>query len=282
VKKRNLLALAGMLSASVALPGLAQPYRNNNNYPVWDRIGSVDFNARPEHEVQYGTFGGRVNRLSFRATTSDVMCRNVSATFENGRSRSIYTGTLPRGSDVVVDLPGADRSIRRIDFDCRSLAPRGTRVDIAADIGNYRAEWRQSPDWDRTWARMFAWAADFRDDARNGGRGPGRDEPGWITLSSERFEGPADSETSLIGARGRSIDTVALRPLDNDARCARVSATFANGRSSDLYVNRGAPMVRGRMYEIDLPGRDRNLRELNMTCRGERGRPVTIQVYGNR
>jgi hypothetical protein len=278
VKKRNLLALAAMLSASVALPTLAQNYRNPNNFPTWDRIGSVDFMMRPEHDVQYGTFGGRVNRLSFRAANSDVTCRNVSATFANGRMRTIYTGTLPRGSDVVVDLPGADRAIRRIDFDCRALAPRGSRVDIAADIGNYRAEWRQSPQWNTLWSRMFAWADEFRDNVRD----QVADNGDWVPLATERFDGPMDSETTLVGARGRSIDTVGIRPLDNDARCARVSATFANGRTADLYVNRGGRMMRDRVYEVDLPGRDRNVRQLDMTCRGERGRPVTIQVYGNR
>jgi len=35
-------------------------------------------------------------------------------------------------------------------------------VDIAADIGRYQAEWRQSPIGHRMWSRMFPWANDRR------------------------------------------------------------------------------------------------------------------------
>jgi hypothetical protein len=283
MKHPRLVALAAALSATVAIPALAQNFGFNNpqqNNQTWDRIGSVDFTNRPEQEVEYNRFGGRMTRLSFRAANSDVMCRDVSATFNNGRSRTIYSGTLPFNQDVVVDLPGAERRVESIYFDCRSTAPRGSRVDIAADIGEYRAEWRQSPDWLTVWSRVFNWPDQVGGNfPGRGGRGPG---PGWVPLSTERFEGPRDRETTLPGARGRSIETVGIRPLDNEATCMRVSATFENGRTSDLYVNRGARLLRNRMYEVDLPGAQRNLARLDMMCRGDRGRPVTIQVFGNR
>ena len=265
--KTRLMALAAALSATVAFPTLAQP--------AFDRIGSVDFASVSDREVSYGTFGGRVTRLALRAQNSDVVCRDVSATFNNGRTRTIFEGTLPYRQNVIVDLPGADRAIRRINFDCRSIAPRGSRVDIAADIGNYRAEWRASPQWNNMWSRMFAWANEFEDNVV-----VGNNRGDLVPLGLERFDGQ-EHEMTLVGARGRSIDTIALRPLNNDARCTRVSATFANGRTSDLYVNRGNRLVRGQTYEVDLPGRgDRNVTQIDMVCRGERGRPVNIQVYG--
>ena len=279
MKYPRLVALATALSATVAIPALAQNF-GFNPQQTWDRIGSVDFTARPEQEVEYNRFGGRMTRLSFRAANSDVMCRDISATFNNGRTRTIYSGTLPYNQDVVVDLPGAERRIESIYFDCRANAPRGSRVDIAADIGNYRAEWRQSPEWATVWSRIFNWPDEVAGFPGRGGRG-GADGP-WIPLSTERFEGPRDRETTLPGARGRRIETVGIRAVDNNATCARVSATFENGRTSDLYVNRGAPLVRNRMYEVDLPGAQRNLARLDMMCRGARGRPVTIQVFGNR
>ena len=61
--------------------------------------------------------------------------------------------------------------IRRIDFNCRSLERREpARVDIAADIGQYRADWRRSPDWDRMWSRMFNWGDDRHGVRPVGGR----------------------------------------------------------------------------------------------------------------
>jgi hypothetical protein len=164
MKKTRVLALAAALCAGAAMPAIAQPFGPIDR-PGFDRIGSVDFSFRSDHETQYGAFGGRVEQLAFRARNGTVTCDQITATFGNGRTRELFRGTLPRDRDIVVDLPGESRAIRRIDFQCRSLAPRVTRVDIAADIGPYRTEWRRSPDWDRVWSRMFNW-----DDDRFAGR----------------------------------------------------------------------------------------------------------------
>ena len=60
----------------------------------WDRIGSVDFSFRPDHETEYGNFGGRVERLSFVARNGNVRCNRIMATFNNGRTAKLYRGTL--------------------------------------------------------------------------------------------------------------------------------------------------------------------------------------------
>jgi hypothetical protein len=258
------------------MPAIAQNF--GPDVPTWNRLGSVNVSNFPDRDVEWNRFGGRVERLSFHAANSDVTCRNITATFGNGRTRTVFSGQLPFRQDIVVDLPGAERRVERINFDCMAQAPRGSRIDIGADIGGYHAEWRQSPDWLTVWSRLFNWpvvVGGFPDR-------PDRFDPNWVPLSRERFEGRNDHEIAILGARGRSLDTVGIRPLDNDARCMRLSATFNNGRTSDLWVNRGAPLMRNRMYEVDLPGNQRNIARLDMMCRGERGRPVTIQVLGNR
>src|SRR5687768_13544881 len=134
MRKTRLLALAAALSAGVVLPASAQPagqYDRGYDRPGygpapgstpapgytsdrgWDRIGSVDFALRPEQETQYGNFGGRVERLSFVARNGTVRCNTITATFNNGRTRELYRGTLQRGRNVVVDMPGQSRMIRR-------------------------------------------------------------------------------------------------------------------------------------------------------------------------
>jgi hypothetical protein len=147
MKRCHLLALSAVLSAAVAAPAMA----------AWDRIGSVDFSPRNNHDTQYGNFGGSVEALALQARNSDVRCSSVIATFGNGRTRQVFRGELPRGQNVTVDLPGRERLVKRLDFDCRSSSQRGATVDIAADVGRYKNEWRQSPDWQRTWSRMFHW-----------------------------------------------------------------------------------------------------------------------------
>src|SRR5919109_4329094 len=105
MKKTRLLALAAALCAGAAVPAIAQPYGPFYR-PGFDRIGSVDFSFRPDRETEYGTFGGRVDALNFRARNGTVRCNEITATFNNGQTRLLYRGTLPRDRDVLVDLPG--------------------------------------------------------------------------------------------------------------------------------------------------------------------------------
>lgn len=290
MRKSHFLSAAAFIGATCSMAALAQPgYGPPQGAPgPWDRIGSVQIDSRPDREVAYTNFGGSVERLAFRSNDGDVACRNISVLFANGQSAVVFSGTLQRDRQTIVDLPGTARNVRQVAFNCRVMGPaRQSDVDIVADVGRYRAEWRNNPNWERQWSRVFAWAND-RDDNRgpgNWGNGPGRPgngAGGWMPIGSERFEGPRDQETTYAGARGQAIETVGIQAMDNDARCSRLTATFENGRSTDLYVNRGGILNRGRMYEVDLPGNRRNLERLDMTCRGERGRPVTVQILAHR
>lgn len=298
MNKTRLVALAAMLCTGVALSAVAQPYgpdRNSQNQygqnqygrdqrGGWDRIGSVDFSFRRDRETEYGNFGGPVERLSLRARNGNVRCTNVTATFNNGQTTRLYRGTLTRGRDVVVDIPGQSRMIRRIDFNCRSLERRDTTVDIAADIGRYRADWRRSPDWDRMWSRMFNWTDDNR---LSGGTGRDRLEgplntAGWVTLGTEVFDGRSDRETTVAGFAGRNVERIAVRALNDDARCSRITATFNNGQSRALNIGEGNLLREDRVYELDLPGRTRDVSRVDMTCHAENGRQVTMLVMANR
>ncbi len=102
----------------------------------------------------------------------------------------------------------------------------------------------------------------------------------WVTLSTETFTGRRDSESAFTGWRARSVDRIGLRPLDNDARCRYVRATFADGRTRDL--DTGGNLNRGRVTVIDLPGRDRNITRLDLSCRAIGGRNVSIEILARR
>ena len=303
MKKTRLLALTALLCAGAALPASAQPgYGPNAPWDRpggWDRIGSVTFSFRPDRETEYGNFGGRVERLSFLARNANVRCQNITATYANGRTDSLYRGQLRQGRRIVVDIPGQSRMIRRIDFNCRSLERREpARVDIAADIGQYRADWRRSPDWDRTWSRMFNWGDERYGDNRYGRVGDGRLGDGrigdgrigeygisddrYVTLGTEVFNGRVDRETTFAGFAGRNVERLAVRAVNDDARCSRVSATFSNGMTRNLNIGEGNLLREDRVYPLDLPGQSRDVTRVDMTCHAENGRQVTMQVMANR
>jgi hypothetical protein len=74
---------------------------------------------------------------------------------------------------------------------------------------------------------------------------------------------------------------IGLKPMDADAQCKRVSASFGNGTTRNLDLNRGGVAFRGRIYRIDLPGGARNVVGLDLVCRAIGAPAVTIQIYGN-
>jgi len=117
----GLVVAGALLASSVAVPAVA----------AWEPVGSVDFTFRDNHDAKLGNFRG--DSVGLTARGSDVVCDSVMATFGNGRTREIFRGELPRGETVTIDLPGRERSVDRVDFNCRPTERWRARVDIATN-----------------------------------------------------------------------------------------------------------------------------------------------------
>jgi len=287
MNKKKSLGLTALLCLGVASTAVAQGYWGDTNTPYgqptygndqrwgdqnrgdrWGRVGTVEFNTVRENDARFTSFGGSVEGIRLEARDADVRCRDVRATFMNGRSVSLFEGTIPRHQPVVLDLPGGDRAVRSLEFFCRGTSTRANRVDVAVDLGRYQAEWQRHPSWS-SWSPAFPWAD--RD------RGPQ-----WVTLGSERFNDRRDRQTTIAGRRGEQISSLALQPMNADARCRNIEITFRNGGSRRLEFSRNNYLNEGEFYRIDLPGQQRNVERIDMTCQAVRGRGVTMQVFASR
>jgi hypothetical protein len=191
------------------------------------------------------------------------------AHYGNGERQRVYSGKLYKDQSVDADVQGRQRRVERLTMSCSASSPRGAEIRIGANIGRFRQAW----DKTKFWAMRFT-----RDAEHRLGMSDDRDHNGWVTIGRENFRGRHDAETASTGWHGRSVDRIALRPVDNDARCMRVSATFDNGRTRNLDVNRKDVMERGRLTVIDLPGNERNLRSVDLRCRAVGDRDVTIEI----
>lgn len=232
----------------------------------WVRLNDVRVNHQKDHDQVFSRFAGPVETLSFTARGSDIQCRNIVAEYGNGQKQTIFSGRLYRDKPANRDVRGFDRRIDRLTMTCRADNWRGGTLEVNADVGRFRMAWEKSKDWA---GRM----------ARDVKRDLGMDDRhGWTTVGRENFSGRHDSETSYAGWRGKKIERIALRPIDNAARCMRVSATFDNGRTRDLAIDRSDVIDRGEMKIIDLPGDVRNLSKVYLTCRAVGDRDVTIEV----
>lgn len=256
--------MAGALSCGLAMPAMAD----------WYRIGSVDVSHGMDRDTSYSRFGGGVDKLRLDVRDSDVRCRSVRATFANGSSDEIFRGRLQPGRPQDVDLPGDRAHVTKLDFTCRASSRAGATIAISADVSSYRDEWRRSPDWNRSWAGIFNW------DRPSGG--PGWSDNDWVRIGTQTFQGHNDRDTVVAGWRGRSVERIAVKPLNGDARCTRITARFGNGRTRDLNVDRGMRMRQGRGYSFDLPGGNRNLREVVMQCSPLDRRSVRIEVLAKK
>jgi hypothetical protein len=125
------------------------------------------------------------------------------------------------------------------------------------------------------WSHLFNWGPGV---ATNNTVGDNH----WDLIGTESFEGRRDRETSVAGRRGRRVEAIALKPLDANARCRRVTARFGNGNSRDLDLPGNNFLRQGDFQRIDLPGDVRNLDSVSLSCRATDARSVTIQVFAGK
>jgi hypothetical protein len=236
----------------------------------WVKLSDVHVAHRRDRDTTYSEFAGPVERLSFTARGSDMWCRSITVQYRNGERQQIFSGKLDRDRPVNADVNGGQRRIDRLSMNCAASDSRGGILVVAADVGRFHQAWEKSKAWASRMARQFE---------QNIGT---HDQNGWVSLGHENFQGRHDREARFAGWRGRAVERIALRPIDNDARCLRVSATFDNGRTRDLDVGRRDVLERGRMVEIDLPGGERNLRSVDLRCRAVGDRDVTIEILARR
>jgi hypothetical protein len=123
MKRATILALTALLCTGAAIPSFA----------AVERLGWVDFSRRDTHDSRRGNF--KADSMALIARDSDVMCDRVVATFGDGRTREIFHGELLEGEPMRIDLP--QRSVDRVDFDCRPTDRNRASVEIAADTGGF-------------------------------------------------------------------------------------------------------------------------------------------------
>ncbi len=254
MKTARTAAFSAMLCASAAMPAFA----------AWDHVGVITIDQRNGRERNVFDLGGPVSALRLRAEDTDIRCASVKATFAGGKVSTLYSGSLRKGQDTTVDLPGRDRNITALAFDCDGRG-RNAKIRISADIGQYRSEWMRGPNWRQTWAKVFNWGSNAIYN--------------WKYLGQERFDGRNDSEQAYAGWSGRGSEAIALKPLNADARCSHVAATFQNGKEQTLAIHNGDALQKGMYHMLDLPGDRRDVTRLSLRCRATNARSVTIQIF---
>lgn len=90
----------------------------------WTRLGTRAVSFRAEKDVIDARGEGAFRRILFRVEDGDIEMFDVTVIFGNGQRFSPATRLVfnPESRSRVIDLPGAARTIRRVEFTYRSIA----------------------------------------------------------------------------------------------------------------------------------------------------------------
>jgi hypothetical protein len=96
--------------------------------PGWTMLGERTVEGNYDHDtIQVGASEGRFNRIMFAVEHHAVEIFDVKIVFGDGSTFDVPTRLVfhAESRSQVVDLPGADRVIRRVDFKYGNVAGRG-------------------------------------------------------------------------------------------------------------------------------------------------------------
>jgi len=205
----------------------------------------------------------------------------VTATFGNGQTRRGLPRRLAARREIMVDLPDASASSDSFNFDCRRFAARRQC--------RHRCRYRAAPRRvgsakSRLGPRLVAdvvgktKAAPTATCFVTGNL----DTSAGSIWGSRSFEGAFDREVAFTDFGGRDVDAIGLRPVNDDAHCDSVTATFRNAGRRTFRFNQPRCARRGPGQNDRSAGARRDIERLDLAGHAEHGRQVTIQVLASR
>lgn len=231
--------------------------------------------------IQGGNSGNGVHALNLPASDSSIIWLDVPVTFAKGENRTVGTGLSLQRRDSVADLPRSGVRDPWIDLTGHSMEFRDTNINTATDVEPDATKWRVKANSARDDSRMF----DFWSDTVRYMPISGSDTSGWTTFGSISFEGRVSRESALGGLRNSSVTTIRLLPLNDDAVCDSVTATFSDGSTNRLPLINGNFLPENWITMLSIPSVHPSLALLGLNCHAEHGGYVTIEfrvpVEGN-
>jgi hypothetical protein len=121
----------GFLALSFLLPG---PVGAAQDRERWELLGRQDVDFRGDRDrIEVGRHEGRFKQLQIRVQGAPVEIENMVVTFGNDEkfSPKLRHRFDEKTTSRVIDLPGDRRTIKRIDFNYRSVNRREGRATVA-------------------------------------------------------------------------------------------------------------------------------------------------------
>ena len=225
----------------------------------WTLLGETEFwGKRTKDTIKVGRYEGKFDQLVLVVGDNDVEVKKLTVHFANRQKYSPkMKHRFEEGSrSRVIDLPGNDRTIAKIDVAYKNLDRRGkASVQI--------------------WGR----------DTRAGDRDRDRDRPrwsskGWDKLGEVSVDDKYDRESIKVGRDDGRFTKLTFVVEDNDVEIYDIDVVFGNREKLSL-KDRLVFREGQRTGAIDLPGEKRFIKRIDFKFgKVGRGRAATVVVYG--
>jgi hypothetical protein len=225
----------------------------------WTLLGGQTVDGRRDKDtIVVGKYQGRFDQVTMVVSDSNLDLEDFTVVFGNGDrwSPKLKHGFKEGQRSKVVDLPGDDRTIAKIE-----LAYRNTPGGGKAKVEVYGKDTGKRPG--KPTPPPVAW-----------------DNTGWTLLGSQSVNGRRDKDQIRLGRYAGKFDQLTLVVSDSDLELKDFTITFTNGQKWSPKVahtfREGA-----RTRAIDLPGKDRVLSRIDLAYANlAGGGKAKVEVYG--
>jgi len=245
-------------------PPPAQPAFDSTG---WTLLGSQTVDGRRDRDtIAVGKQEGRFDQLTMVVVDSDLEMLDFLITFGNNETFAPNVRHVFRESSRtrVIDLPGNDRFIKRIDLKYANIRGGGkARVEI--------------------WGRNVKGAPPAPPPTPPKPQGPAFDSTGWTLLGSQTVSGKtgkADKDVIHVGKHDGKYDELTMVVADSDLELIDFVVTFGNNetfRPNVKHVFKEGARTRA----IDLPGNTRAIKKIELVYSNlPGGGKARVEMYG--
>lgn len=236
----------------------------------WQLLGERQVQGKKDKDtILVGAYEGKFDQLTFVVADSDVEMQKVVVHFVSGKKMQLrFKHVFKEGSRTgVIDLPGNDRSIKKIDLKYKNVAGGGRATVQVWGRDTRPAVVKPSPEppddikvRDHRTERLW-------------------DDKGWTMLGEQEVNGANDFDNIVVKSSAK-FQKLTVVVLDSDLVLDQIEVAFRKGKS--LEVDVGHAFKEGsRTRAIDLPGDKRHITQIVLKYGNlAGGGRAKVQVWG--
>jgi hypothetical protein len=276
---KGLIIAAAIVAASIAQAdpghghGGGHGPRWHFDQSGWVLLGQRTLDGRGDRDViAVNPYRGRFDELSIVVEDGELRLEDFTVVFANGErfSPRVKHAFREGQRSRVIDLPGDDRAIARIEL----MNGRWSGAPVTLSVfGRDRRQPMPAPPPPVQAPPPPVYAPPPPP--------PAFDARGWTRLGGQALRGGVERELVPVSPYAGRFDQLALVVYDGIVDMRDVTITFGNGqRWSPRIGHQFRDGARARV--IDLPGNDRNVVSVELTYAAavRWGQPARFEIYG--